>query len=50
MYKFQQHLKNFKQLIKRWNKTTFGDIILRKREIESQLEELQQIFIAGNRT
>jgi exonuclease III len=50
MYKFQQRLKNFKQLIKRWNKTTFGDILLRKREIESQLEELQRIFITGNRT
>jgi len=32
MYKFQQRLKNFKILVKRWNKTTFGDIFLRKRE------------------
>jgi len=41
MYKFQQRLKNFKQHLKRWNKSTFGNIILRKKEIESELEEHQ---------
>jgi hypothetical protein len=41
MYKFQQHLKNFKQHLKSWNKSTFGNILLRKKEIKSQLEELQ---------
>jgi len=41
MYKFQQRLKNFKQYLKIWNKSTFGNILLRQKEIESQLEELQ---------
>jgi exonuclease III len=50
MYKFQQRLKNFKILLKRWNKTTFGDIFLRKWETEAQLEDLQRTFITGNRT
>jgi exonuclease III len=50
MYKFQQRLKNFKQHLKSWNKSTFGNILLRKKEIESQLEELQRTFIAGSRT
>jgi hypothetical protein len=50
MYKFQQRLKNFKLHIKRWNKSTFGNILLRKREIEIQLEELQRTFITGSRT
>jgi exonuclease III len=50
MYKFQQRLKNFKLHLKRWNKSTFGNILLRKREIESQLEELQRTFITGSRT
>jgi mannosylglycoprotein endo-beta-mannosidase len=38
MYKFQHRLKNFKLHLKEWNKSTFGNILLRKREIESQLE------------
>jgi len=50
MYKFQQHLKNFKLLFKSWNKSTFGNIFLRKREIENQLKELQCTFIAGSQT
>jgi chaperonin cofactor prefoldin len=50
MYKFQQRLKNFKHTLKSWNKSTFGNILLRKKEIESQLEELQRTFIAGSRT
>jgi len=50
MYKLQQHLKNFKWYLKQWNKSIFGDILLRKREIEGQLEELQRTFMAGNRT
>jgi len=35
MYKLQQRLKNFKLLIKKWNKSNFGNILLRKRKIES---------------
>ena len=49
MYKFQQRLKNFKMHLKQWNKSTFGDIFLRKKEIESQLEELHRTFITGSR-
>jgi hypothetical protein len=50
MYKFQQRLKNFKQLLKLWNKTTFGNIFQRMQEIESRLEALQRTFISGTRT
>jgi len=50
MFKFQQCLKNFKLHLKRWNKSTFGNILLRKREIERELEELQQTFIIGSQT
>jgi hypothetical protein len=50
MYKFQQRLKNFKVQLKRWNKNVFGNILQRKQEIEQQLEALQKVFIAGERT
>jgi hypothetical protein len=50
MYKFQQCLKNFKQHLKLWNKTTFGNIFQRMQEIENRLETLQKTFISGIRT
>jgi hypothetical protein len=50
MYKFQQCLKNFKQQLKIWNKSTFGNIFQRQQEIEHRLEDLQRIFISGSRT
>jgi hypothetical protein len=50
MYKFQQRLKNFKQLLKQWNKNNFGNIFQSIRNIESQLVEIQNTFISGSRT
>ena len=50
MYKFQQHLKNFKQQLKIWNKSTFGNIFQRQHEIEHRLEDLQRTFISRSRT
>jgi hypothetical protein len=45
MYKFKQRLKNFKQHLKIWNKTTFGNIFQRMKEIENRMETLQKTFI-----
>jgi hypothetical protein len=50
MYKFQQRLKNFKKKLKLWNKESFRNIIQSIKTIESRLEEIQEIFIAGSRT
>ena len=50
MYRFQQRLKNFKQLLKKWNKNCFGNIFHSIQDIERQLEEIQETFIAGTRT
>jgi hypothetical protein len=50
MYRFQQRLKNFKVLLKQWNKDCFGNIFQSIQTIEKQLEEIQKIFISGTRT
>jgi hypothetical protein len=50
MYKFQQRLKNFKQLLKHWNKNTFGNILQSIQDIENKLVEIQKNFISGSRT
>jgi hypothetical protein len=50
MYKFQQRLKNFKQLLKQWNKNNFGNILQSIQDIESKLVEIQKTFISGSRT
>jgi hypothetical protein len=50
MYKFQQWLKNFKAQLKHWNKTVFGNILQRMKEIEKRLETLQKKFISGIRS
>jgi hypothetical protein len=50
MYRFQQRLKNFKMLLKQWNKNCFGDIFQSIQDIERQLEEIQKTFISGSRT
>ena len=50
MYRFQQRLKNFKQKLKHWNKSTFGNIQQAIRAAELRLVEIQQIFISGTRT
>jgi exonuclease III len=50
MYKFQQRLKNFKQMLKYWNRNTFGDIFQGIKDAENRLAEIQKIFITGART
>jgi hypothetical protein len=50
MNKFQQCLKNFKQQLKSWNKSAFGNIFQRQKEIECKLEDLQRTLISGSRT
>jgi hypothetical protein len=50
MYKFQKWLKNFKQMLKHWNITSFGNIFQNIKDIESRLVAIQEIFIRGNRT
>ena len=47
MYRFQQRLKNFKQMLKHWNINTFGDILQSIKDTENRLAEIQRIFISG---
>jgi exonuclease III len=41
MFRFQQKLKNLKQLIKTWNKDTFGNIFDSQRQLAEQMENIQ---------
>jgi hypothetical protein len=50
MYNFQQRLKNFKQSLKHWNRTSFGNIFQSIKDIESRLVVIQETFISGIRT
>jgi hypothetical protein len=50
MYRFQQRLKNFKQLLKYWNRNTFGNIFQSIKDTENKLAEIQRTFILGTRT
>jgi hypothetical protein len=48
MFRFQQRLKNLKQLIKTWNKDTFGNIFNSQRQLSEQMEKIQhQIRMCG---
>ena len=42
MYGLQQKLKYIKENLKKWNKESFGNIILEKWKLETQIEELQK--------
>jgi hypothetical protein len=42
MYRFQQRLKNLKQHIKSWNKSTFGNIFQAQDNLNKQIQSLQQ--------
>jgi exonuclease III len=42
MYRFQQRLKNLKQHLKSWNKSTFGDIFQAQENLKQQMQTLQQ--------
>ena len=50
MYRFQQRLKNFKQMIKHRNRNTFGNIFQSIQDTENKLAEIQRTFISGTRT
>jgi hypothetical protein len=45
IYHFQQHLKNIKFKIKKWNKEVFGDIFKSKRDLKVQMDLTQQAMI-----
>jgi hypothetical protein len=48
MFRFQQKLKNLKQLIKTWNKQTFGNIFDSQRQLSEQMKTIQtQIRLQG---
>jgi exonuclease III len=42
MYRFQQRLKNLKQLLKIWNKHTFGDIFASQQHLSNRMSEIQR--------
>jgi hypothetical protein len=42
MYRFQQRLKNLKQHLKSWNKSTFGNIFQAQDNLNQQIQSLQQ--------
>jgi hypothetical protein len=42
MYKFQQKLKNLKQHLKSWNKSTFGNIFQAQMLLDQQMQTLQK--------
>lgn len=48
MYKFQQRLKNFKQMLKHWNWNTFGNIFQSIKDIEFRLAEIQKSSSVGS--
>jgi hypothetical protein len=50
MYRFQQRLKNFKQMLKHWNINTFGNIFQGIKDAENRLAKIQRIFISGAQT
>jgi hypothetical protein len=41
MYRFQQKLKNLKQILKLWNKKTFGNIFDSQKQLSEQMSEIQ---------
>jgi hypothetical protein len=49
MYKFKQSIKHIKGKIKKWNKEECDDIFKSKREIENQMEKIQQSMILEGR-
>jgi len=42
MYWFQQRLKNLKQHLKTWNKSTFGNIFQVQENLKQQMQTLQK--------
>jgi len=50
MYKFQQKLKNLKEKIKQWNRSTFSNIFQVQHSLEQAMQKLQQRIIAEGRS
>eukprot|EP00253_Pinus_taeda_P011590 PITA_11590 len=50
MFQFQQKLKHLKGKIKYWNRTTFGNILHGKANIEQEMRQLQQKIITQGRS
>eukprot|EP00253_Pinus_taeda_P019947 PITA_19947 len=50
MFQFQQKLKHLKGKIKYWNRTTFGNILHGKANIEQDMKQLQQKIITQGRS
>eukprot|EP00253_Pinus_taeda_P002878 PITA_02878 len=50
MFQFQQKLKHLKGKIKYWNRTTFGNILHKKANIEQDMKQLQQKIITQGRS
>lgn len=50
MFQFHQKLRNLKHSLKHWNKSQFGNIFDNKKELELQMNLLQQKIIIEGRT
>ena len=48
MYVLQQKLKYVKECLKKWNKESFGNILMEKRHLENQIGELQMRLMSGD--
>jgi hypothetical protein len=44
MFRFQQKLKNLKQILKLWNKQTFGSIFKSQHQLSRQMTEIQHLI------
>lgn len=49
MSRFQRKLKHLKEEIKRWNKTTFGNIFKAKEILTQEMKDIQQRMISEGR-
>ena len=48
MYGLQQKIKFVKGFLKKWNKESFGNILMEKRRLEDQIGELQSRVMSGD--
>ena len=50
MYRFQQKLKNFKNKLKHWNKTSFGNTFQAQIILDNKMNKIQYDIISQGRT
>lgn len=50
MARFQQKLKHLKDVIKRWNHNTFGNIFTEQASLNAEMRKIQQAIISEGRT